>query len=58
MTKLINFSEVNPISNKQDLIIKKQIFSTIKKCINMFMKKQNKKLFINKTLRMTALELI
>ena len=31
MNKFINFSEVNPISNKQNLIIKNQIFSTIKK---------------------------
>ena len=31
MSKLINFTEVNPISNKQNLIIKNQIFSTIKK---------------------------
>ena len=31
MSKLINFTEVNPISNKQSLIIKNQIFSTIKK---------------------------
>jgi len=31
MVKVINFSEVNPISNKQNLIIKNQIFSTIKK---------------------------
>jgi len=31
MVKVINFSEVNPISNKQNLIIKNQIFATIKK---------------------------
>ena len=31
MTKLINFTEVNPISNKQNLIIKSKIFSIIKR---------------------------
>ena len=48
MSKLINFTEVNPISNKQNLIIKNQIFSTIKKkdfilgkSVNEFEKKLN-----------------
>ena len=30
MTKIINFSEVNPVSRSDDKAIKKEIFSTIK----------------------------
>jgi len=31
MIKTINFTDVNPVSNKENLIIKKEIYSTIKK---------------------------
>ena len=51
-------SNINIHSEFRKLIIVSCSNPDFKKCINMFMKKQNKTLFINKTLRMTALELV